>query len=119
MRARVTAVPRSRDEIACSPRMGDMARALRDALSYATLRALREPRARGAVLRDRATLHLGGEVREVVMLSPTCADSRSSPSASAFGDDQPPQPLLREMTPVLVAHGGIIDEFIGDAISCS
>ena len=115
----VTAVPRSRDEIGVLTRaMGDMARALRDrdfirdTFGRYVSRELAEQ-----CLRDRDTLHLGGEVREVVMLMSDLRgfselSERLGPSAMIGLLNR----YFARMTPVIVAHGGIIDEFIGDAI---
>jgi adenylate cyclase len=115
----VTVVPRSRDEIGVLTRaMGDMAQALRDRdFIRDTFGRYVSPELAEQCLRDRATLHLGGEVREVVMLM---SDLRGFSELSERLGPAAMITLLNRyfarMTPVIVAHGGIIDEFIGDAI---
>jgi class 3 adenylate cyclase len=115
----VTAVPRSRDEIGVLTRaMGDMAQALRDRdFIRDTFGRYVSPELAEQCLRDRDTLHLGGEVREVVMLMSDLRgfselSERLGPSAMIALLNR----YFARMTPVIVAHGGIIDEFIGDAI---
>ncbi len=115
----VTAVPRSRDEIGVLTRaMGDMAQALRDRdFIRDTFGRYVSPELAEQCLRDRDTLHLGGEVREVVMLM---SDLRGfSELSERLGPSAMIDLLNRyfaRMTPVILAHGGIIDEIIGDAI---
>ena len=115
----VTATPRSRDEIGVLTRaMGDMATALRDRdFIRATFGRYVSPELAERALRDRQALQLGGELREVAMLM---SDLRGF---SALSENLGPAATLdllnryfAAMTPVIVAHGGVIDEIIGDAI---
>jgi class 3 adenylate cyclase len=115
----VTAVPRSRDEIGVlTLAMGDMAKALRDRnFIRDTFGRYVSPELAEQCLRSRDTLHLGGEVREVVMLMSDLRgfselSERLGPAAMIDLLNR----YLAKMIPVIVAHGGIIDEFIGDAI---
>ena len=115
----VTATPRSRDEIGVLTRaMGDMAKALRDRdFIRATFGRYVSPELAERALRDRETLRLGGELREVTMLM---SDLRGfSELSESLGPTAMIDLLNRyfgAMTPVVVRHGGIIDEIIGDAI---
>jgi adenylate cyclase len=115
----VTAVVRSRDEIGVLARaMNDMAGALRDRdFVRETLGRYVSPELAAQVLRDRAALQLGGEVREVAMLM---SDLRGF---SELSERLGPVAMigllnryLAAMTPVIQQHRGVIDEFIGDAI---
>jgi adenylate cyclase len=115
----VTAVPRSRDEIGVLARaMNDMAQALRDRdFVRETLGRYVSPELAAEVLRDRAALQLGGEVREVAMLMSDLRgfselSERLGPSAMIGLLNR----YLAAMTPVIQRHRGVIDEFIGDAI---
>jgi adenylate cyclase len=69
------------------------------------------------VLRDRAALQTGGEVREVAMLMSDLRgfsglSERLGPSAMIGLLNR----YLACMTPVILHHRGVINEFIGDAI---
>jgi class 3 adenylate cyclase len=115
----VTATPRSRDEIGVLTRaMGDMVKALRDRdFIRATFGRYVSPELAERALRDRRTLQLGGELREVTMLM---SDLRGfSELSESLGPTAMIDLLNRyfaAMTPVIVQHGGVIDEIIGDAI---
>jgi len=115
----VTVVPRSRDEIGVLARaMGDMVSALRDRdFIRETFGRYVSPELAEQCLRDRDALQLGGEVREVVMLM---SDLRGFSELSERLGAPAMIALLNEyfakMTPVIIQHGGIINEFIGDAI---
>lgn len=115
----VTVTPRSRDEIGVLTRaMAEMARALRDRdFIRATFGRYVSPELAERALRNRDTLQLGGEVREVAMLM---SDLRGFSELSEMLGPTPMIELLNRyfaaMTPVIVQHGGIIDEIIGDAI---
>jgi class 3 adenylate cyclase len=115
----VTAVPRSRDEIGVLTRaMSDMARALRDRdFVRETLGRYVSPELAEQVLRDRETLYTVGEVREVTMLM---SDLRGFSGLSERLGPAAMIGLLNRyltcMTPVILQHRGVINEFIGDAI---
>ena len=115
----VVVTPRSRDEIGVLARaMADMVRALRDReFVRETLGRYVSPDVAERVLRDRSALRLGGEVREVAILM---SDLRGF---SALSERLGPEAMiellnryLAAMTRVILAHGGTIDEFVGDAI---
>jgi sigma-B regulation protein RsbU (phosphoserine phosphatase) len=115
----VVAVPRSHDEIGVlAHAMNDMAQALRDRdFIRETLGRYVSPELAAQALRDREALQLGGELREVAMLM---SDLRGF---SELSERLGPAAMIRllnrylgAMTPVIVQHGGIINEFIGDAI---
>jgi class 3 adenylate cyclase len=98
--------------------MNDMARALRDRdfVREAFGRYV-SPELAERCLRDRDALRLGGELRQVAILM---SDLRGF---SALSERLGPQAMidlinryLARMTPVILAHGGTINEFIGDAI---
>jgi len=115
----VTIAPRSRDEIGVLARaMGDMVHALRDRdFVRETFGRYVSPELAERALRDRGALRLGGEVREVAMLMSdlrgfTELSERLGPAAMIDLLNR----YLARMTPVIVQHGGTIDEFIGDAI---
>jgi len=115
----VTAVPRSRDEIGVLTRaMNDMARALRDRdFIRETLGRYVSPELAQEVLRDREAVQMGGEVREVAMLMSDLRgfselSERLGPAAMIGLLNR----YLARMTPVILQHRGVIDEFIGDAI---
>jgi sigma-B regulation protein RsbU (phosphoserine phosphatase) len=115
----VTAVPRSRDEIGELTRaMNDMARALRDRdFIRQTFGRYVSPELAAQALRDRDALQLGGELREVAMLMSDLRgfsemSERLGPAAMIALLNR----YLGAMTPVIVQHGGVINEFIGDAI---
>jgi sigma-B regulation protein RsbU (phosphoserine phosphatase) len=115
----VTAVPRSRDEIGVLTRaMNDMAQALRDRdFVRETLGRYVSPELAAQALRNRDALQLGGELREVAMLM---SDLRGFSELSERLGPAAMIGLLNRylgvMTPVIGQHGGIINEFIGDAI---
>jgi sigma-B regulation protein RsbU (phosphoserine phosphatase) len=113
------APPRSHDEIGVLTRaMNDMAQALRDRdFIRETLGRYVSPELAAQALRDREALQLGGELREVAMLM---SDLRGF---SGLSERLGPAAMigllnryLGAMTPVIVQHGGVINEFIGDAI---
>ena len=115
----VTATPRSRDEIGVLTRaMGDKVRALRDRdFIRTTFGRYVSPELAERALRDRQTLQLGGELREVTMLM---SDLRGF---SALSESLGPAAMIDllnryfgALTPVIIQHGGVIDEIIGDAI---
>ena len=115
----VAAVPRSRDEIGVLTRaMNDMARALRDRdFIRETLGRYVSPELAQEVLRDRGAVQMGGEVREVAMLMSDLRgfselSERLGPAAMIGLLNR----YLARMTPVILQHRGVIDEFIGDAI---
>jgi sigma-B regulation protein RsbU (phosphoserine phosphatase) len=115
----VRVTPRSRDEIGVLARaMNDMVQALkdRDFIRDAFGRYV-SPELAQRCLRDRQALRLGGDLREVVVLM---SDLRGF---SALSERLGPTAMigllnryLARMTPVILAHGGMINEFIGDAI---
>ena len=115
----VVVTARSRDEIGVLTRaMADMVRALRDReFVRETLGRYVSPDVAQRVLHDRSALRLGGEVREVAILM---SDLRGFSTLSArLGPEAMIELLnryLAAMTRVILAHGGTIDEFIGDAI---
>jgi adenylate cyclase len=115
----VTAIPRSRDEIGVLTRaMNDMAKALRDRdFIRETLGRYVSPELAEQVLRDREALQTGGEVREVAMLM---SDLRGFSGLSERLGPVAMIALLNRyltcMTPVILQHRGVINEFIGDAI---
>jgi adenylate cyclase len=115
----VAAVPRSHDEIGVLTRaMNDMARALRDRdFIRETLGRYVSPELAQQVLRDREALQTGGEVRDVAMLMSDLRgfsglSERLGPSAMIGLLNR----YLACMTPVILQHRGVINEFIGDAI---
>lgn len=115
----VTAVPTSHDEIGVlAGAMNDMARALRDRdFIRETLGRYVSPELAEQVLRNRESLTMGGEVREVAMLMSDLRDfselsARLGPAAMITLLNR----YLARMTPVILQHRGVIDEFIGDAI---
>src|SRR6266481_6255001 len=115
----VTVVPRSRDEIGVLARaMGDMVQALRDRdFIRETFGRYVSPELAEQCLRDRDALQLGGEVREVAMLmSDLRGFSELSERLGAPAMIGLLNEYLAKMTPVIIRHGGTINEFIGDAI---
>jgi class 3 adenylate cyclase len=115
----VTLVPQSRDEIGVLTRaMSDMARALRDRdFVREALGRYVSPDLAERCLRDRDALRLGGELRQVAILM---SDLRGF---SALSERLGPEAMidlinryLARMTPIIQAHGGTVNEFIGDAI---
>ena len=115
----VSLTPRSRDEIGVLTRaVADMARALRDRdFIRETFGRYVSPEVAERFLRDREALRLGGEVRAVTILM---SDLRGF---SALSERLGPEAMitilnryLARMTPVILEHGGLINEFIGDAI---
>ncbi|HXH83763.1 MAG TPA: adenylate/guanylate cyclase domain-containing protein, partial [Candidatus Tectomicrobia bacterium] len=115
----VTIVPQSRDEIGVLARaMNDMVRAMRDRdFIRETLGRYVSPEIAERCLRDRQALRLGGELRRVTILM---SDLRGfSELSERLGPEAMITILNRyyaRMAPVILAHGGMIDEFIGDAI---
>jgi sigma-B regulation protein RsbU (phosphoserine phosphatase) len=112
-------VPRSRDEIGVLTRaMGDMVRALRDRdFIRETLGRYVSPELAEQVLRNRDTLRLGGELRDVTILM---SDLRGF---SELSEQLGPEVIigvvnryLARMTPVILRHGGAINDFIGDGV---
>jgi adenylate cyclase len=115
----VTAVPRSRDEIGVLTRaMADMAQALRDRdFIRETFGRYVSPELAEQCLRDRDALQLGGQVREVAMLmSDLRGFSELSERLGPAATISLLNAYLAKMTPVIIQHGGTINEFIGDAI---
>jgi adenylate cyclase len=115
----VTAVPRSRDEIGVLTRaMSDMAQALRDRdFIRETFGRYVSPELAEQCLRDRDALQLGGQVREVAMLmSDLRGFSELSERLGPAATISLLNAYLAKMTPVIIQHGGTINEFIGDAI---
>lgn len=115
----VALVPRSRDEIGVLTRaMGDMVQALKDRdFIRDTLGRYVSPELAERFLRDRNALRLGGELRDVVLLM---SDLRGfSELSERLGPEAMIELVnryLARMTPVILEHGGTINEFIGDAI---
>ena len=115
----VTVVPRSRDEIGVLARaMGDMVQALRDRdFIRETFGRYVSPELAEQCLRDRDALQLGGEVRDVAMLmSDLRGFSELSERLGAAAMIGLLNEYLAKMTPVIIHHGGTINEFIGDGI---
>src|SRR5262245_19414493 len=115
----VTVVPRSRDEIGVLARaMGDMVQALRDRdFIQETFGRYVSPELAEQCLRNRDALQLGGEARQVAMLmSDLRGFSELSERLGAPAMIGLLNEYLAKMTPVIVRHGGTINEFIGDAI---
>ena len=115
----VTLVPRSRDEIGVLTRaMNDMARALRDRnFVREALGRYVSPELAERCLRDRDALRLGGELRQVaILMSDLRGFSALSERLGAEAMIDLINRYLARMTPVILAHGGTINEFIGDAI---
>jgi class 3 adenylate cyclase len=115
----VTVVPRSRDEIGTLTRaMGDMARALRDReFVREALGRYVSPEVAERCLRDPTALHLGGELREVAILMSDLRDfSGLSERLGPEGTIDILNRYLATMTPIILRHGGMINEFIGDGI---
>jgi class 3 adenylate cyclase len=115
----VTVAPRSRDEIGVLARaMAEMVQALRDRdFIRETLGRYVSPELAERCLRDRAALRLGGDLREVTLVM---SDLRGYTALSERLGAEATIALLNRyltrMTPVILEHGGRIDEFIGDAI---
>ena len=108
-----------RDEIGVLSRaMRDMVTALRDRdFVRQALGRYVSPEVAERFLRDRDSLRLGGDLRQVTILM---SDLRGFTTLSErLGPESMIDILnryLARMTPVIHAHGGIINEFIGDAI---
>lgn len=111
--------PRSHDEIGVLTRaMSEMVRTLRDReFVRQTLGRYVSPDLAERVLRDPDSVRLGGELREVTILM---SDLRGfSELSERLGPEVMIDLLnryLAAMTRVIHAHGGMINEFIGDAI---
>lgn len=112
-------VPRSRDEIGTLARaMADMVQGLRDRdFIRDALGRYVSPELAAECLRNREALRLGGELRDVTILM---SDLREF---SALSERLGPETMigllnryLGHMTRVILAHGGTITEFVGDAI---
>jgi sigma-B regulation protein RsbU (phosphoserine phosphatase) len=115
----VTLVPKSRDEIGVLTRaMNDMARALRDRnFVREALGRYVSPELAERCLRDRNALRLGGELRQVaILMSDLRGFSALSERLGAEAMIDLINRYLARMTPIILAHGGTINEFIGDAI---
>jgi sigma-B regulation protein RsbU (phosphoserine phosphatase) len=115
----VTLVPASRDEIGVLTRaMNDMARALRDRdFVREALGRYVSPELAERCLRDREALRLGGDLRQVaILMSDLRGFSALSERLGAEAMIDLINRYLARMTPVILAHGGTINEFIGDAI---
>ncbi len=115
----VTVTPRSRDEIGVLARaMAEMVQALRDRdFIRETLGRYVSPELAERCLRDREALRLGGELREVTLVMSDLRDY--TPLSERLGAEATIALLnryLARMTPVILEHGGRIDEFVGDAI---
>jgi class 3 adenylate cyclase len=115
----LTLTAQGRDEIGVLTRaVADMARALRDRdFIRETFGRYVSPEVAEHFLRDRDALRLGGELRAVTILM---SDLRGF---SALSERLGPEAMiavlnryLARMTPVILEHGGLINEFIGDAI---
>ena len=98
--------------------MGDMVQALRDRdFIRETFGRYVSPELAERCLRDRDALQLGGEVREVAMLMSDLrgfselSERLGAPAMIGLLND-----YLAKMTPVIIQHGGTINEFIGDGI---
>jgi sigma-B regulation protein RsbU (phosphoserine phosphatase) len=115
----VSLVPISRDEIGVLTRaMNDMARALRDRnFVREALGRYVSPELAERCLRDRDALRLGGELRQVaILMSDLRGFSVLSERLGAEAMIDLINRYLARMTPIILAHGGTINEFIGDAI---
>jgi class 3 adenylate cyclase len=115
----VTLVPQSRDEIGVLTRaMNDMARALRDRdFVREALGRYVSPDLAARCLRDRDALRLGGELRQVaILMSDLRGFSALSERLGAEAMIDLINRYLARMTPIIQAHGGTVNEFIGDAI---
>jgi sigma-B regulation protein RsbU (phosphoserine phosphatase) len=115
----VALVPQSRDEIGVLTRaMNDMARALRDRnFVREALGRYVSPELAERCLRDRDALRLGGELRQVaILMSDLRGFSELSERLGAEAMIDLINRYLARMTPIILAHGGTINEFIGDAI---
>ena len=115
----VRLLPRSRDELGVLTRaMIDMARTLRDRdFIRETLGRYVSPELAEQCLRNRGAVRLGGELRRVTIVMSDLRDfselsERLGPEAMIDLINR----YLARMTPVILEHGGVINEFIGDAI---
>jgi len=115
----VAFVAESRDEIGTlTETMAEMVVGLRDRdFIRDTLGRYVSPEVAAQCLHDRESLRLGGELRTVTLLM---SDLRGF---SGLSERLGPDAMLRllnryfaVMTPIILAHGGTINEFIGDAI---
>jgi class 3 adenylate cyclase len=115
----IAIVPRSRDEIGTLARtMADMVQGLRDRdFIRDVLGRYVSPELAEQCVRDKNALRLGGELRTVSILM---SDLRGfSGLTERLGPEMMIGLLNRylgRMTPVILAHRGTINEFIGDAI---
>jgi adenylate cyclase len=115
----VTVTPRSRDELGVLARaMSDMVQALRDRnFVRETFGRYVSPEVAERALRDRGRLRLGGELREAtILMSDLRGFSEVSERLGAEETIRLINRYLAHMTPIILRHGGTIDEFIGDAI---
>ncbi|HEY3065707.1 MAG TPA: adenylate/guanylate cyclase domain-containing protein [Methylomirabilota bacterium] len=115
----VSLLPRSHDELGVLTRaMIDMARTLRDRdFIRETLGRYVSPELADQCLRNRGAVRLGGELRRVTIVMSDLRDfselsERLGPEAMIDLINR----YLARMTPVILQHGGVINEFIGDAI---
>jgi adenylate cyclase len=115
----VSIQPDSRDEIGTlAHTLADMVQGLRDRdFIRDVFGRYVSPEIASQCLRDRAALKLGGELRAVAILM---SDLRGF---SALSERLGPETMIEllnryfaRMVPVILAHGGTIAEFIGDAI---
>lgn len=115
----LTLTAQGRDEIGVLTRaVADMARALRDRdFIRETFGRYVSPEVAEHFLRDRAALRLGGELRAVtILMSDLRGFSSLSERLGPEGTITVLNRYLARMTPVILEHGGLINEFIGDAI---
>jgi sigma-B regulation protein RsbU (phosphoserine phosphatase) len=118
-RLAVSVTPQSRDEIGVLARaMAEMVQGLRDRdFIRETLGRYVSPELAERCLRDRDALSLGGELRDVTVVMSDLRDF--TPLSERLGPEATIGVLnryLARMTPIILEHGGMIDEFIGDAI---
>lgn len=110
---------RSRDEVGrLTQAFNDMVEGLRQRdFIRDTFGRYVSPEVAQALLASPEAQRLGGEKREVTVLM---SDLRGYTRFSELGDAGDVMAVLNEvlarMTPIIIAHGGTINEFIGDAI---